>query len=162
MAVRALIFLLACLSPGIVLPGAARADTRGITVLNRTGDILRSIQIAPAGSTVPGENRLRSSLPPNTDARIAYSTGCNVDVRLGFASGRVEKHVGLDACGNSQVMAFDGTIPASQPGTARTSGSGSVIPASKVQAAPATPPIVLAPAPPWTGRSITQRFGGLY
>jgi len=151
------LMLPACLSLGIVLlPGPSQAETHGIIVLNRTRDTIRRIQIAPAGATSLGENRLRSQLPPNAEARIGYSTGCAVDVRLGFDSGRVETYLRLDACSNSRVLAGDGTTVVSYPGPART-----VEPASKIQAASPAPPIALAPVPPWTGHSITKRFGGL-
>jgi hypothetical protein len=72
----------------LLVPFAAFAEGRGVTVVNGTGETLRKIQIAPAGSGSPGENRLRSYLPPHAQAVIGYSTGCRVDVRLGFEGGR--------------------------------------------------------------------------
>lgn len=151
------LMLPAYVSLGIaLLPGPSQAETHGITVLNHSRDTIRRIQIAPSGATSPGENRLQSQLPPNAEARIGYSTGCAVDVSLGFDGGRVEKHLRLDACSNSRVLAGDGTTGVSYPGPARTGE-----PASKIQAGSPAPPIALVPVPPWTGHSITKRFGGL-
>lgn len=96
---RAIIILLAGLPLGVaLLPSTVRAETHGSTVMNRSGDTLRSIQIAPAGATSYGVNRLRSQLPPGAEARISYSAGCPVDLRLGFDGGRVEDRRDLDAC----------------------------------------------------------------
>ena len=152
---RAIVVLLAGLPLGItLLHSVARAETHGITVMNRSGDTIRSVQIAPAGATSYGVNRLRSQLPPGAEARIGYSAGCPVDLRLGFDGGRVEDRRDLDACANPHVLtgnsapAVASTAPARTP-TAKHKGGTTL-----AGAAPVT-------VPPWTGRSITKRFGGL-
>ena len=102
---RALTLLLAMLPLGVAsLPASAWAEAHAITVVNHTAGTLRSIQVAPAGAASFGANRLRSQLPPNTEARIGYSTGCPADLRLGFDDGRIEDHLGLDACSDPRVL----------------------------------------------------------
>ena len=134
-----------------------------MTVQNGTGETIRAIQISPAPGG--GENRLRSSLPPGASGRIGYNTGCVATVRLGFESGRTEDHPDVDVCTDPRVVAgtagVAGPAGAAMPGgpaagSSASRGSGGVKPAaSTVTLAP--PPVV----PPWTGRSITKRFGGL-
>ena len=113
--------LLAIQLLAILLPGAAWADSRAVTVVNRSGETIRRIMISPAGAASPGENRLRSQVPPNAEARIAYSTGCKVDVRLGYDSGRTEEFLGEDACADLRVTAGQGAASsvASAPSAAR-------------------------------------------
>ena len=141
----------------------ARAQSRGVTVLNAGGEAIRSIQIGPTGG---GENRLRSTLPPGAQARIGYGSGaCTATVRLGYESGRTEDHP-VDACADARVVAGQGqagpsgaatiaTPPAltSSPTPAKASGKADTIPT----VAKVPPP----PVPPWTGKSITKKFGGL-
>ena len=150
---------LACAGPGWV--EAARADGHGITVTNGTAETIRSIQIAP----VPGggENRLRSQLPPGASGRIAYNTGCTASIRLGFEGGRTEDHVNVDVCSDPTVVAgregvagpAGAPIPASTPNNPAPARTGGKTVAAAIPLAPA--PVV----PPWTGRSITKRFGGM-
>ena len=150
---RAIIILLAGLPLGTtLLPSIVRAETHGITVMNRSGDTIRSIQIAPAGATSYGVNRLRSQLPPGAEARISYSAGCPVDLRLGFDGGRVEDRRDLDACANPHVLTGSATPKAASTAPVHT---------STVKHKGATTLAGAAPPPPWTGRSITKRFGGL-
>lgn len=154
-AVRALITLLAGLPLGVVmLPGAACAEAHGITVVNHAADTIRSIQIAPAGSTSFGVNRLRSQLPPSAEARIGYSAGCPVDLRLGFDGGRVEDHRDLDSCANPHVVTGNVTTTKASPAPAKPVAAKHKANASVAQAAPVT-------ITPWTGHSITKRFGGM-
>ena len=151
---RALTLLLAAFPLGIaLLPGAAWAEAHAITVVNHAGATIRSIQIGPAGAGSFGANRLQSQLPPNAEARIGYSTGCPADLRLGFDDGRVEDHLGLDACSDPRVLTGSAAVGAAVPRRAA---------APKPQAA-AVPVARAAPVdvPPWSGRSITKRFGGL-
>ncbi len=140
----------------LLLPGAALAQSRGVTVANRSGEPVRRILISPAGSASPGENRLRSQLPPHAEARIGYSTGCKIDVRVGYESGRTEEFLNQDACSDLRITAGQGAAaaaPASRPvADARSRG--------KAEAAKPPQPIAVV-VPPWTGRSITKRFGGL-
>lgn len=152
---RALIVLLAVLPLGLALPAAAWAEAHAVTVVNHAAGTIRSIQIAPAGTASFGANRLRSLLPPNTEARIGYSAGCPADLRLGFDDGRIEDHPGLDACSDPRVLTGGGGVPvaaSAMPGRAA---------ASRHQAAVPTARIVPVEVPPWSGRSITKRFGGL-
>ena len=137
----------------------AEAQSRGVTVLNAGGETIRSIQIGPSGG---GENRLRSTLPPGAQARIGYGSGaCTATVRLGFESGRTEDHA-VDACADAKVLAGQGSpgpsgaaIPASTavPPVRGRAGKTETIPT----VAKEPPPVV----PPWTGKSITKKFGGL-
>ncbi len=153
---RALAF--ACLAASMFLPGQARADGHGVTVQNGTNETIRSIQISPSPGS--GENRLRSQLPPGASGRIGYSTGCQANVRIGFESGRTEDHPDVDTCSEPRVIA--GTAGVAGPTGAPAAGAGSTrTPAVKPVSASA---VKLAPAPvvpPWTGRSITKRFGGM-
>jgi len=154
--VRALIILLAGVPLGsALLPGAACAEAHGITVVNHTAETIRSIQIAPAGSASFGANRLRSQLPPSAEARIGYSAGCPADLRLGFDGGRVEDHTGLDACANPHVVTGTGMPAAASSAPARPAA------AAKHQAASAVARAAPVTVPPWTGHSITKRFGGM-
>ena len=115
---------------------------------------IRSIQIGPAGAGSLGANRLRSQLPPNAEARIGYSMGCPADLRLGFDDGRTEDHLGLDACSDPHVLTGSTEVAAGAAPHRAT--------APKHQAA-AIPVARIAPVtvPPWSGHSITKRFGGL-
>lgn len=152
---RAIIVLLAGLPLGItLLPGAAWAETHGITVINHSSDTIRSIQIAPAGATSYGVNRLRSQLPPGAEARIGYSAGCPVDLRLGFDGGRVEDRRDLDACANPHVLTGNNVPVAASTAPVRTPAAKHKGAATLARAAPVT-------VPPWAGHSITKRFGGL-
>lgn len=151
---RALIPLLAGLPLAFAVPrSAAQAETHGVTVVNHTGETIRSIQITPAGDTAFGVNRLRSQLPPGAEARIGYSAGCPVDLRLGFNGGRVEDHIGLDACANPHVVTGNSTTAAASAAPAR--------PVAKHQAAAVAGRAAPVTVPPWTGHSITKRFGGM-
>lgn len=152
---RALIFLLAAFPLGMpLMPGAAWAEAHAITVVNHAGATIRSIQVGPAGGGSFGANRLRSQLPPNAEARIGYSTGCPADLRLGFDDGRVEDHLGLDVCSDPRVLTGSSTPT---PGVAPRRAAAPKPQAVAVPVARAAPVTV----PPWSGRSITKRFGGL-
>ena len=145
----------------LILPGLANAGS--VTVRNGTSETIRGIHMAPAGSGSVGDNRMRSQLPPGAEARITYSTGCRADVRLAFASGRTEDHPGVDVCADSRITAGqEGTAgPAmaaaspAAPSTRATPASATTPISASLRRAP--PPVV----PPWTGRSITRRFGGM-
>lgn len=152
---RALTLLLAVSPLGIaLLPGPAWAEAHAITVVNHAAGTVRSIQIAPAGAASFGANRLRSQLPPNAEARIGYSAGCPADLRLGFDDGRTEDHLGLDACSDPHVLTGSSAPVATSaaPGRAAADRHRVAVPAARP--APVT-------VPPWSGRSITKRFGGL-
>lgn len=150
----------------------AHADTHSVTVRNGAADTIRGIQIGPAGRL--GENRMRSQLPPGAEARVTYSTGCQADVRLTYASGQTEDHAGLDLCSDPRIVAGQSgtagpvgavSTPISAPGAGR-SGSGGASGAqsgSQAGAKPSvtSPQVAKIPVPPWTGRSITRRFGGM-
>jgi hypothetical protein len=154
-AVRALTLLFAVSPLGIaLLPGAAWAEAHAITVVNHAAGTIRSIQIAPAGAASFGANRLRSQLPPNAEARIGYGTGCPADLRLGFDDGRIEDHLGLDACSNPHVLTGSNAAVAANLAPSRAATPKRQTAASATQAAPVA-------VPPWSGRSITKRFGGL-
>ncbi len=148
------------------LAGAAPAyaQSRGVTVLNAGGETIRSIQIGPTGG---GENRLRSTLPPGAQARIGYGSGaCTATVRLGYESGRTEDHA-VDACTDARVVAGQGQAgpsgaasaaasppaPALTPTRAKSGSKADTIPTVAKEPPP--------PVPPWTGKSITKKFGGL-
>lgn len=155
---------IAVLSALLLAPDVARAQSHAVTVRNGAADTIRAIQIGPAGRL--GENRMRSQLPAGAEARITYSTGCDADVRLTFASGQTEDHAGLDVCTDPRIIA--GQAGAAGPvAQAPVAGGG---PRGGVQTAATAPgrgkpaaaaPIDKTPVPPWTGRSITRRFGGM-
>lgn len=145
---RALMLLLAAPLGAALLPGTAWAEAHAITVVNHAGATIQSIQVAPAGAASFGANRLRSQLPPSAEARIGYSAGCPADLRLGFDDGRTEDHPGLDACSDPHVV-----VAGAAPGRAAAPKHQAVaVPVAR--AAPVT-------VPPWSGHSITKRFGGL-
>lgn len=140
----------------------AWADSHGVTIQNASSETIRLVQISPTAGS--GENRLRSQLPPGASGRITYSTGCQANVRIGYESGRTEDHGNIDVCSEPRVVAgTDGVagpmVAPTAPGTPARPGTATVNPlksvASKVALAP--PPVV----PPWTGKSITKRFGGM-
>ncbi len=144
----------------IALPGGvARADSHAVTVQNGTAETIRSIVISPTAGT--GDNRLRSTLPPGAVGRLTYSTGCQANVRIGFESGRTEDHAGVDVCSDPRIVA--GTQGVAGPAEATTLKPAVAAPVSKPGGGAATQ-VVVAPrpaVPPWTGKSITKRFGGM-
>ena len=137
-----------------LLATPALADSHAVIVRNGTSEIVRDIRMGPVGGAV-GENRMRSQLPPGAEARISYSTACRADLRLVFAGGRTEDHHDIDVCGDTRVVAGqEGVAGPAQPAHA-TGSTGR--PATPVAAITQPPP----PVPPWTGHSITKRFGGM-
>ena len=162
----------------LLLPSLALAEGRAVTVVNRSSETIRRIMIVPSGSAATGENRLRSQVPPNAEARIGYSSGCKVDVRLGFDNGRVEEFLNQDACADARVTTGQGEAAGAATASAVSAGSAGASagtsravsdkPGAKAQpgknarnAAAATPFAKPETVPPWTGRSITRRFGGM-
>ncbi len=146
----------------VLASGPAWADGHGVTIQNASSETIRLIQISPTAGT--GENRLRSQLPPGASGRIGYSTGCLANVRIGYESGRTEDHANIDTCSEPRVVAGTDGLPGPTTATLTSvalprPASGPANPlkpvASKVELAP--PPVV----PPWTGKSITKRFGGM-
>lgn len=142
----------------LLAPTLAQAEGHGITVKNSQGETIRGIHIAPAGSGSAGENRLRSQLPAGAEARISYNTGCRADIRLNFDNGRTEDHKDVDVCTDPRIIAGQEGVagPAMTP-TAR----GAAGPAARTPAPTATQVAKGPVVPPWTGHSITKRFGGL-
>lgn len=138
----------------LLLPGLALAEGRGIVVVNGTGETIREIHISPAGSASPGPNRLVSTLPPQAQARIGFSTGCRADIRLAFASGRTEAFLDQDACTDLRVTAGGGVATAASAHPVRETRGSKAAAGTKVS----KPQVEV---PPWTGRSITKKFGGL-
>lgn len=136
----------------------AWADSHGVTIQNGTTETIRTIIISPlAGS---GENRLRSTLPPGASGRITYSTGCQANVRIGYAGGRSEDHAGVDVCSDPRIVA--GTDGVAGPALAQAGTSSNAKLKAAVSTNPSSP--VLAPppvVPPWTGKSIIKKFGGM-
>jgi hypothetical protein len=150
---------LAVLLATLALGDVALAESHAVTVQNGTGETIRSIVISPiAGS---GDNRLRSTLPPGAAGRITYSTGCQANVRIGYESGRTEDHSGVDVCSDPRIVAgTDGLAGPAAVAGATPAPSPSI---PKQASAPATQ-VVVAPrpvVPPWTGKSIIKRFGGM-
>ncbi len=156
----------AVLIPVVAVSGPALADSHAVTVQNGTTDTIRSIVISPTAGT--GESRLRSTLPPGAMARLTYSTGCQANVRIGYDNGRTEDHPGIDICSDPRIVA--GTEGVAGPAVAATAPANQVsskaLASSKTQSASKTlaaSPVVAPPptVPPWTGKSITKRFGGM-
>lgn len=163
------VLLLAPLVAPLAATVAAHAEGHAVTIRNGAADTVRGVQIGPAGRL--GENRMRSQLPPGAEARITYSTGCQADLRLTYASGQTEDHAGLDVCTDPRIVAGQAgvagpaTTPASSPPvSAPVSAIAARSPAAPHPGSPAKPATVQidkTPLPPWTGRSITRRFGGM-
>ena len=144
------------------MPGAAWADTHSVTIRNGGGETIRGIYFGSAP-----DSRLRRELPPGAEARITYSTSCRADIRISYASGRTEDHPGIDVCSDPRLVAGqDGTAgpmmavpaqPSTRPADPRASGPAASPAKAVTTPAKAPPPMV----PPWTGKSITKRFGGM-
>ena len=157
----------------LLAPAMAWGETHGVTVRNGTGETIRGVAIVPAGSSGGGDNRLRSTLPPGSEGRFTYSTGCPADLRITFESGRSEDHKGLDVCTDPRIVAGqDGVAgPAGAPrvGGTPTAAGGATVGGAAVgkngkgvaNASTSTPVKAPPPVPPWTGKSITKRFGGM-
>jgi hypothetical protein len=142
----------------LALPGIALAEGKGVTVVNGGGETMRQIFISPAGSASHGENRLRSNLPPGVQARIGYSTGCRADIRLAFDGGRTEEFLDQDTCSDLRVTAGQGAVTTA---AASPSHGGADTKRGKAAQKPNAYVPVTVVVPPWTGRSITKKFGGL-
>ena len=146
------------LVPALLL-AAAPAWAGSVTVVNGGSETIRQIIISPSLGT--GENRLRSTLPPGAQARIGYSTGCQAAVRLVYDSGRSEDFAAVDPCTDASVRSGPGggvagpVVAAGSPAKPAAATPASATAASLPAKAP--PPVV----PPWTGKSITKRFGGM-
>lgn len=154
----------------LVVPGVARAETHSVMIRNGVGEAVVGVYMSAPGSGSVGGNRLMSQLPPGAEGPFTYSSGCRADVRLAFAGGRSEDHPDVDVCGGARVVAGQsGTAgPAMSgvagPGVAGPGAAGPRAPEGKGKkgASVATP--VMAPppvVPPWTGKSITKKFGGM-
>ncbi len=146
----------------LLLPLSARAETHAVTIRNGADETIRSVGMAPAGQGKVGPNRMQSQLPPGAAARITYSTGCRADIRLGYASGRTEDHLDVDVCSEPRITAGQDGVAGldSPPSATRASISTAPVSASR-RSAPAIAKPSLPAVPPWTGKSITKRFGGL-
>jgi hypothetical protein len=143
----------------LALPTLAVADGRGVTVVNGSGEAIKRIEISAAGSSNHGENRLRSTLPPGAQGHIGYSTGCRVDVRLGFESGRTEEFLDQDACTDLRVTGGKGVTTVAAAATAPAAPTAQPKKGKPGKTPPFVP--VKVEVPPWTGHSITKKFGGL-
>ena len=145
----------------MLAPAVAWADTHTLSIRNGGGETVVGVFMSPPGSGSAGANRLVSQLPPGAGGIFSYSTGCRADVRIAYAGGRTEDHPDVDICGGGKVVAGqDGTagpamaVAAAKPAGGKAAVAGKAV-ASAVVTAP--PPVV----PPWTGKSITKRFGGM-
>lgn len=147
----------------LVAAGPAWGEPHTVTVVNSGTETIRRIEIGPAGGG--GENRLRSQVPPGAQARITYSTGCTADVRIGYDSGRFEAFAGVDVCSDPRIASGQGVLAGPSPSTSagsgksssQASGLGKGLSTPTASSSKAPPPVV----PPWTGKSITKRFGGM-
>ena len=133
-------------------PTAAWADSHTVAIVNGGSATIREIHIAPAGSGL-GANRLRSTLPPHATADITYSTGCRATVTLNLDDGRSESFADQDVCAGLRIVSGQGagSIGVAETGHTAKSKTAAVLPAFQ----PAHINV------PWTGRSITHKFGGL-
>ena len=150
----------------VLMPGVAGAETHTLSIRNGSGEAVVGVYMSAPGSGSVGANRLQSQLPPGAEGPFTYSTGCRADVRLAYAGGRSEDHADVDVCGGARVVAGQngaagpamagGAAPARVPagGGADAKGKKGVGLATVVTA---PPPVV----PPWTGKSITKKFGGM-
>lgn len=146
------------------------AWANSVTVVNGGTDSIRQIIIGTTPGS--GDNRLRSTLPPGAQARITYSTGCQATVRLVFESGRSEDFADIDPCTDPRITAGAGTaagqvaVPATASATVSATAPKITATSTKTLkpgATPASLPVKAPPpvVPPWTGKSITKRFGGM-
>ena len=138
----------------VLCPSPGRAETHYVTIRNGADETIRGIAMAMSGTGRVGENRLASRyLPPGATARIAYSQGCMADVQVSYASGQIEKHPGVEVCSDPRIVTGNGVALPSRAAKAAAT-------AKTVTPAPNKAP--LPAVPPWTGRSITKHFGGMY
>ena len=143
------------LLPLLLAAASARAEPHAVTIRNGAGETISGIYFGADHSS-----RLRSTLPPGAIARITYSTGCTATVRIAYASGRTELHPGVEVCADPAITAGQGGDTG--PPMAAASRQATVKSGAKPTLAAATPAKPALPAvPPWSGRSITKRFGGL-
>jgi hypothetical protein len=149
---------IAALLPALLLALllAAPACAGSVTVMNNSGETIRRIEISPSGA--PSENRLRSTLPNGATAQIGYSGGCMATLRLGYESGRTEEFAGIDPCNGGRVAAGGGVPGARNAALVTVPTTASSVATSKPAGPVKAPP---PEVPPWTGRSITKRFGGM-
>ena len=138
----------------LLFSAPAVAETHHVTIRNGADETIRSVAMATAGSGRVGANRLSSRrLPPGAVARIAYSQGCMADIQIGYASGKIENHPGVEVCSDPRITTGNGV--AMRPSNPIAAKAGPAAP----EPAFAKPP--LPSVPPWTGKSITKRFGGM-
>lgn len=155
------------IAPVLAVPGVARADTHTLSIHNGSGEAVVGVYMSVPGSGSIGANRLRSQLPPGAEGPFTYSTGCRVDVRLAYAGGRSEDHADVDVCGGARVVAGQsGVAGPAMPGAGAAprvqNGGGPDAKGGKKAAGLVTPVTAPPPiVPPWTGKSITKRFGGM-
>ncbi len=161
---RPLFIALILLAPVLALSLAtapARAEGHGVTIRNGGGESIRGIYFGGAS-----ESRLRHDLPQGAEARIGFNSGCRTDIRIAYASGRTEDHPGVEVCTDPRIVAGqDGVAgppmaalpPNSSPAPVGTAGKAATKVTATTQPVKAPPPVV----PPWTGKSITKRFGGM-
>lgn len=146
----------------MVLPEAAQAETHTLSIRNGGSEAVVGVYMALPGSGSMGANRLRSQLPPGIEGPFTFSTGCRADVRLAYASGRSEDHRDVDMCAGARVVAGQDGVVGPAVAAVGAAPKGENIKGTKVVEGVATP--VKAPppvVPPWTGKSITKRFGGM-
>lgn len=148
-----------------LLPAAAFADTHALGIRNGSTDTVTGVYMSAPGSGTPGANRLLSRLPPGAEGTFTYSAGCRADVRIAYAGGRSEDHANADVCGGNKLVAGqDGTEGPAMPATAKAADRKPANGKTVTTTAAAPPTINKAPppvVPPWTGKSITKRFGGM-
>lgn len=145
----------------LTMPGVAWAETHTVMIRNGAGEAVVGVYMSAPGSGSVGANRLMSRLPPGAEGPFTYSVGCRADVRLAFAGGRSEDHLDVDVCGGVRVVAGQsGTVGPVMAGAA-PAGRGPEVKGKKGVSV-ATPVMEPRPAvPPWTGKSITKKFGGM-
>lgn len=151
--------------------GPARAQENAFTLLNRTGQPIRSVYATPAQVPNWGPERLHGGVLPDGGSRRIRpdgAGGCVLDLRAVTAAGMVLDRRGVDVCRDRQVV-FPPASPmaGAVPGDAAFSlvnRSGRVI--AQLYATPSTlgnwGPELLGPrgaVPPGAARSVPREPG---
>lgn len=122
---RAVLLLLPVLAAG---PALAQGDP-SFTLVNRSGQAIRTIHVSPSSDDYWGRDLLAPKSLPNGRSlpiRIAPSAGCEQDVRVVYQDGRAEERLRQNTCAISQ-MVFGATGAAPDRGSASDNPSFNLV-----------------------------------
>jgi hypothetical protein len=151
--------------------GAALAQERQahqVGIVNRSGDVVREIYVAPQTSEGWGGNRLISRLPGGANASIRFTGPCAAKIRVVGERGGARDHV-ADLCAQSGFALLDDRLAdaaqteevADAPGVAPIRHAAAVVAPTPVMPAPAGPVAGAIDPGRWTGHYLTHHYGGL-